>query len=148
MTGINVARVLTGGFVAGLVINIGESILNAWLLAPELQAALARLNLPPVGGNAIATFVVMAFALGIAIVWLYAAIRPRYGAGMQTALCAGAAAWFFSYAYPSIGFLAMGFFPTRLTLIGLGWGLVEVLLAAVAGAWLYRETEAARGARV
>src|SRR5687767_13950858 len=94
MTGINVARVLIGGFVAGLVINIGESVFNGWLFASDLQAAVARLNLPPIGGNAIATFVMLAFALGIAMVWLYAAIRPRYGAGVNTALCAGAAVWF------------------------------------------------------
>ena len=148
MTGINVARVLIGGFVAGLVINIGESVFHAWLFAADLEAALSRLNVPPVGGNAIATFVVMGFALGIATIWLYAAIRPRYGAGVNTALCAGAAAWFFASAYPSIGFLAMGLFPTRLTLIGLVWGLVELMVAAVAGAWLYHETEAGRGARV
>jgi uncharacterized membrane protein len=148
MTGINVARVLIGGFVAGLVINIGESVFNGWLFASDLQAAVARLNLPPIGGNAIATFVMLAFALGIAMVWLYAAIRPRYGAGVNTALCAGAAVWFFAFAYPSIGFLAMGLFPTRLTVIGLVWGLGELLLAAVAGAWLYREEAGARGARV
>lgn len=148
MTGINVTRVLIGGFVAGLVVNIGESVFNGWLFAADMQAAVARLNLPPIGGSAIATFVIMGFALGIATMWLYAAIRPRYGAGVNTALCAGAAAWFFAYAYPSIGFLAMGLFPTRLTLIGLMWGLGELLLAAVAGAWLYREGEAARGARV
>lgn len=148
MTGINVARVLIGGFVAGLVINIGESVFNGWLFAADMQAAVARLNLPPIGGNAIATFVVMGFALGIATVWLYAAIRPRYGAGVNTALCAGSAVWFFAYAYGSVGFLAMGLFPTRLTVIGLVWGLGELLLAAVAGAWLYHETEAGRGARV
>jgi hypothetical protein len=148
MTGINVTRVLIGGFVAGLVIDIGESVLNGWLIAADMQAAVASLNLPPIGGNAIATFVVMGFALGIATVWLYAAIRPRYGAGVNTALCAGAAVWFFAYAYPSITFLAMGMFPTRLTVIGLAWGLGEVLLAAVAGAWLYREEAGARGARV
>jgi len=147
MTGINVTRVLIGGFVAGLVINIGESVLNGWLMAADMEAAVARLNLPPIGGSAIATFVIMGFALGIATVWLYAAIRPRYGAGVGTALCAGASAWFFAYAYPSIGFLAMGLFPTRLTLIGLAWGLAELLLAAVAGAWLYRE-ESTLGARV
>src|SRR5688572_20860368 len=105
MTGINVARVLIGGFVAGLVINIGESVFHAWLFAADLEAALARLNVPPVGGGAIAIFVVLSFALGIATVWLYAAIRPRYGAGVSTALCAGAAVWFFASAYPSIGML-------------------------------------------
>ena len=141
MTGINVGRVVLGGLLAGLVIDIGESFLNGWLLAADMEAAMARLNLPPIGGSASATFIVLGFALGIATVWLYAAIRPRYGAGVNTALCAGAAAWFFAYAYPSIGFAVMGLFPTRLIVIGLVWGLGELMIAAVAGAWLYREAE-------
>ena len=139
MRGINLARVVLGGLFAGLVINIGESVFNAWLFAAEMEAALARLNLPMVGNNAIATFVVLGFAFGIATIWLYAAIRPRFGAGVSTALCAGSTAWFFGYLYPSIGYLVMGFFPTRLIAIGLVWSLVEVSLAAVAGAWLYHE---------
>ena len=147
MTGINVARVVLGGLLAGLVIDMGEFVLNGLLLEADMTAAMARLNLPPVGGSAIATFLVLGFALGIAIVWLYAAIRPRYGAGVKTALCAGAAAWFFAYAYPSIGFAVMGFFPTRLVVIGLVWGLAELMLAAVAGAWLYQEPGVAVGDR-
>jgi uncharacterized protein (DUF2062 family) len=38
-----------------------------------------------------------------------------------------------------MGFVVMGMFPTRLIAIGLVWGLAEVLIAAVAGAWLYHE---------
>lgn len=148
MKGIDVGRVVLGGLLAGLVIDIGESVLNGWLLAADMEAAMARLNLPPIGGSAIATFVVLGFALGIAMIWLYAAIRPRFGAGVNTALCAGAAVWFFAYLYPTIGFAVMGFFSTRLIVIGLIWGLAEVLIAAVAGAWLYREPEHSRGARV
>jgi hypothetical protein len=146
MNRINLARVVLGGLLAGLVINIGESAFNAWLFAADMEAAMARLNLPPVGGGAIAMFLVMGFALGIATVWLYAAIRPRFGAGVNTALCAGATVWFFAYVYPSIGFAVMGLFSARLIAIGLLWGLGEVLIASVAGAWLYREGAAVRAA--
>lgn len=148
MTGINVGRVVLGGLLAGLIIDIGESVLNGWLLAADMTAALQRLNLPDVGGSAIAVFLVLGFALGIATVWLYAAIRPRLGPGVNTALCAGALVWFFAYLYPSIGFAVMGFFPMRLVVIGLAWGLAELLLAAVAGAWLYREPAAVRGTQL
>jgi hypothetical protein len=144
MKSINLARVVLGGLLAGLVIDIGESVFNAWLFASDMEAAMARLNLPPVGGSAVATFLVLGFALGIATVWLYAAIRPRFGAGVNTALCAGAAVWFFAYVYPSIGFAVMGLFPARLIAIGIVWGLGELLLAAVAGAWLYQEPAGAR----
>ena len=140
MRGINYAKVVLGGLVAGLVINIGESIFNGWLFAADMEATMARLNLPPVGGGAIAAFLVMGFGLGIATVWLYAAIRARFGPGVNTALCAGTTVWFLAYVYPSIGFAVMGLFPTRFITIGIVWGLAEVLLASVAGAWLYQET--------
>ena len=97
---INLTRVLLGGLVAGLVINIGETILNMVVLGAEMEASLAARNLPPVGNDAIGSFVVMAFSLGIAIVWLYAAIRTRFGPGVPTAVLAGSAAWFFAYMYP------------------------------------------------
>jgi hypothetical protein len=147
MSGINLARVVLGGVVAGLVINIGESIFNGWLFAANMEAAMARLNLPPVGGGAIAVFLVMGFALGIVTVWLYAAVRSRFGAGVSTALCAGAAVWFLAYVHPSIGFALMGLFPTRFIATSIVWGLGEVLLAAVAGAWMYHEAPAPASSR-
>ena len=127
MTGINVVRVLVGGFVAGLVINIGEVILNLFWVGAEMEAAVARMHLPPLGGAQIGTFVLLVFALGIGTVWLYAAIRPRFGPGVGTALCAGAAVWFFSYVYPSITMLTMGMFPAGMIALSLVWGLVEIM---------------------
>jgi hypothetical protein len=147
MDRINMGRVVLGGLVAGLIINISEFVLNAVVLAQDLADALARRNLPTVGGSAIAMFVVLGFVLGIATIWLYAAIRPRYGAGPRTALCAGAAVWFFAYLYPALGMYVMGMFPGRLMWIGMIWGLVEVLIASVAGAALYREGAAPAPAR-
>jgi len=139
MTGINMGRVLIGGVVAGLVINVGEFVLNMFVLKTEMEAALARMNLPPVEGAQIGVFVTLAFVLGIATVWLYAAIRPRFGAGASTAMCAGSTVWFLAYVYPSLGMWVMGMFPTGSMTIALAWGLAEVLAGAVAGGWLYQE---------
>ncbi len=139
MGGINFCRVVLGGLLAGLVIDVGEYLLNGVVLAQDMDAAMRRLNLPTVGGGAIAVFLVLGFALGIAAIWLYAAIRPRFGAGMKTALCAGSAVWFFAYLYPNIGLVVLGFLSRRLITIATVWGLVELLLAAAAGAWLYKE---------
>lgn len=146
MDRINMARVVVGGLAAGLVINIGEFLLNGVILADDMNAAMARLQLPPIGGGAIGIFVVLGFLLGIAIVWLYAAIRPRYGAGVSTALCAGGMAWALAYLYPSIGMVVIGLFPGPVVAMGVIWGLVELGVAAIVGAWLYREAPA--GARV
>jgi hypothetical protein len=136
---INTARVVIGGIVAGLVVNVSEFVVNMVVLGADMNTAMARLNLPPVDNRAIGVFVAMGFALGIATIWLYAAIRPRYSPGPKTALCAGAAVWFFAYFYPSVGSAVMGLFPGRLMAIGVVWGLGEMLLAAVAGAYFYKE---------
>ncbi|HKZ01356.1 MAG TPA: hypothetical protein VJ180_03910 [Pyrinomonadaceae bacterium] len=139
MSGINLSRVILGGLVAGVVLNIGETIFNAVLFAEANEAAFKALNLPPIGGRAVAWFVIAGFIFSIVMVWLYAAIRPRLGAGPKTAVCAGLTAWTFGYLFPGIGFLAMGLFPSNLMIYGLVWSLFEVAIAAVAGAYFYRE---------
>lgn len=148
MSGINMARVIVGGIVAGLVINVSEYVLNTFVVKTEMEAAVARLNLPPVGGQAIAVFLVMGFVLGIAAVWFYAAIRPRFGAGPGTAACAGSTVWFFAYLYPSVGYWAMGMFDANFIAIGLVWGLAELVIGTVAGASLYQERGSTLAARM
>ena len=140
MTGIRMGRVVSAGLVAGLIINIGETILNVPLASEELAQALQARNLPPVGGGAIAYFVVMCFLLGILMVWLYAAVRPRLGPGPKTAIIVAVLAWFMTLVWSGGAQVAIGIMPLQLTLFGLVWGLVEFLIASLVGARLYRET--------
>ena len=139
MSTINLGRVIGGGLLAGLVINISEIVLNTMVLGTQMEAAVQARNLPPIGGEAIAGFVIFGFVLGIGCVWLYAAIRPRFGPGPSSAACAGSAVWFFAYLYPSAGMALMHMFPRRVLAVGLVWGLVEIIVATIAGAWVYSE---------
>jgi MFS family permease len=140
----NVKRVVLGGLLAGLVINIGETLLNTVVLGEQMNAQFARLNLPPMTGGVIGIFVALCFLLGIVLTWVYAAIRPRYGAGPKTAMMAAAAVWFCAYLFPGIGQIAMGVFTPQLMGLSLLWGFFEVMLAGVAGAYLYQETHSRR----
>jgi hypothetical protein len=132
-------RVVLGGLLAGAVINISELVLNGMVLSADLESALARLSLPPMSPRALGIFLIMGFVLGIVTVWVYAAIRPRFEAGPTTAACAGLLVWFLAYCWGSMGYLVLGIFPARVVLIGMIWGIFELVVAAVAGAWLYRE---------
>ena len=136
---INLGRVVLGGLLAGLVVNIGEAILNMVVIARQVEAAMLALNVPPIGSQAITGFVTLGFALGIAMVWVYAAIRTRFGPGVPTAVVAGVMVWFLSYAYPNAAMVIMGIFPANLIAIGTVWGLPELVLASIAGAWVYSE---------
>jgi len=139
---INVGRVIAGGLLAGLVINISETILNLFMVAAPMEAALKARNLAPLGGPAIGVFVLLCFGVGISLIWLYAAIRPRYGAGPLTAICAAAAVWWFAFVFPHIGNVAMGFYPAGITAVTTLWALAEVVLAALVGARIYQEQPA------
>ena len=136
---VNLGRVILGGLLAGLVINISEFVLNIVVIGAQMEELLKARNLPPIGSSAIATFVLLGFLLGIVTIWLYAAIRPRYGAGPGSAIMAGLIVFFLAYLYPNAGLTVTGFMTASMMLTVDAWGLVELLVAAVAGAWLYRE---------
>ena len=81
---INTSKVVVGGLAAGVVANIIGFLGFGVLLGPRFEAEAAAVA-PALQGRgmtsgAIATNVVATFAVGILLVWLYAAMRPRFGA--------------------------------------------------------------------
>jgi len=140
----NRARVVLGGLLAGLVINIIEFLTHGVILATAWSQAMQALGKPAGGPStgAIVMFNIMGFALGIASVWVYAAIRPRYGAGPTTAFRAALAVWAIGAVLPNLGTYAIGIFPTRLLAIATVASLVDILIGTLAGAKVYTEQPA------
>src|SRR5204862_6393528 len=91
---INMLKVLVGGLIAGVVLNIVDGFLFGYLLKDQMAAAMASINRPAMTNAQIPWFVILDFVAGVFLVWLYAAIRPRFGAGPATAAKAGFAGWF------------------------------------------------------
>jgi hypothetical protein len=139
MNKINVGRVLLGGLVAGIVISAGNFIVNRVWLRDAMSVEFARLRVPEPGTNFIAAAVVLTLIVGIAIVYLYASIRPRFGAGPKTAICAGLMAWVLAVLYPGV-IIGLAFeMPVSLVVKRIVAGLVAYAIGAVLGAWLYKE---------
>ena len=136
---INLGRVVIGGLLAGLIINISEFVLNGLLLAEEMNAAMAALNKPPIAPGMIVWFVLLSFGLGFMLVWVYAAIRPRLGPGVKTAVCAASVVWGLAYLYPNLFMIIINLFPRDMMVMVTVWGLIEVIVAGIAGAWVYKE---------
>jgi len=144
---INKGRVLLGGLLAGLVLTIIQMLVHQVILGDQWHEAFMALNLQPLAGGDIAVGVVKFFLIGIFIVWLYAAIRPRYGAGPKTAVLAGLAVWFILWLIGFGGLIFMDLLPCNLVGTGVGLGLGEAVLAALAGGWVYKEEEKEEPAR-
>ena len=139
---IDFKKVLTGGLVAGIVLIIANVLatvvlgnrvqedMNAWIPASGDRATP--------GGFAIGAGIIFKLIIGTMLVWLYAAIRPRFGLGPRTALYAAIAVWilgaiFFS-DYLIIGMMSLATYTTVEVV-----QLVSFLLAGLAGARIYTE---------
>jgi hypothetical protein len=135
----NIGRVILGGLVAGVVLNVGEVVLNEVVLGAQMKEFFSSHLFPEAPGYFMAVAVVATLVLGIVMVFGYAAIRPRFGPGPKTAIIAALFAWFGIYLYSGIIIGILFGSPLKIMLLVLAWGLVEYVLAAMAGAALYKE---------
>jgi len=145
MAAINTGKVITGGLAAGVALNVIDFLSNTFVLGGRSQMELSMVN-PSIWAalndpKNIAWFVAIDFALGILVVWLYAAIRPRFGAGPGTAVKAGVFTWVVGGLIWSF-FLFMGLMSLGTYALGGVIALVNFVAAAWVGGMMYREVEA------
>ncbi|TMP96867.1 MAG: hypothetical protein E6L09_14340 [Verrucomicrobia bacterium] len=136
---INFGRVLLGGIVAGIILSVGEYVLNEKVLGAQMKTFFTAHKFAEPPGSFLPIPIGLTIVLGIVIVLGYAAIRPRFGAGAKTAIIAALFAWFGCYVYCGIINALLFGIPMNTMLIVLVWGLVEYIIAALVGAWLYKE---------
>lgn len=123
----NMSGIIKGGLVAGLLINVSEFVLNMMVL-----------QVPEEAGGSIGFWVVYAFVLGLFVAYMYALVRPRWGAGPKTGVCAGIMVWLLHTLLPAGGMWNMGMAPDGLG-IALAWSFVEMAVAGVLAGRLYSE---------
>ena len=141
MSGINMWKVVTGGLLAGIVFNLIDFLINGFLMVEDFAANAARLGLDPATQttpDVIATWVIVDFIFGLTVVFIYAAIRPRFGPGVKTAIIAGILLWIAPTA------LILGFSKSAILSMAIfGKMLIPTLINAcagsIAGAWAYTE---------
>jgi hypothetical protein len=102
-------------------------------LEPEQMAAAQK-------PTAMAAHLGWSFVTGIVVVWLYAAIRPRFGPGPKTAVIAGLVVGLLTHVTISLAFATLDLAPDNLMAISAVWGMVASVAGALVGAWIYKET--------
>lgn len=140
MGSINWSRVIGGGLVAGVVINLVESVASMFYME-DLQAFMAEHGLAFAMSPALLVlYLALGFMVGIVAVWLYAAARSRYGGGPRTALLVAVAVWLLWYVTGTVSMASFGLMPDAASVVmALCTGLVETVAATMLGAWIYRE---------
>ena len=134
---INWGRVLLCGVVAGVVWTVLSSVVTVFI-GYDFAAAVPGHRLSAPRGGFVAFLFIVNLVEGVWAIWLYAAIRPRYGAGPKTAAVAGFSWWVISSLIDAT-WGSFGFVPARALLGPMAASLPAIIVAALAGAWLYKE---------
>ena len=139
---INTSKVLIGGLAAGVVANVVGFVGFGMLLGPRFEAD--AIAVAPVlqgrgmTGSAIAMQVVATFVVGILLVWLYAAMRPRFGPGLKTATYAALAVWVCGFLF-HLDWLIVGLMTPGTYLLASVVAFVQLFPSAAVGGMVYQE---------
>jgi len=137
---INMGRVIIGGLVAGIVADLLGFLVDGVLLAPQWADGMQKLGHGAFSTPSWIAFNMLGLISGIVAIWIYAGIRPRFGAGVGTAVRAGIAVWLVGIMVPNFSFMwAAHLFPQQLTILTTAGGLVECIVGVIAGAAVYNE---------
>jgi hypothetical protein len=129
---INAARVLLGGTAAAAIRVVGQRVLDAVLFTDAVAS-----------GSTTVVLFALQLLIGFATVWIYAVMRPRFGATARTGIAAGVVTWAIAALAWSLT-VVMGSVPLTMYLTRVVAALPIALMAALVGARLYRETDAVR----
>jgi hypothetical protein len=142
MIKINWPRVIVGGLIAAVILFLTDGFFHEKMVGADWRAVYAALHATeptehtPMG---LAYFAVFELGRGLISIYLYSLMRSCCGPGPKTAVFAGIVAWIaFSVTGPA-QFIPLGFYSHALWLKVGAFQLVTSIIAAIAGAALYRE---------
>jgi hypothetical protein len=135
---INYRRLAIAGLFTVVVLLVCQVALIG-SLSSTIMAARDAAHLPAFVPRPVLN-VLELLSTGYLIVWFYAAIRPRFGPGIGTAVRSGLTVWFCLGVIVTIHTISDNFgFPPGIVLMIAAGMLPAIVLASIAGAWVYRE---------
>ncbi len=135
----NTRKVVTGGVLAGAVLVV-VSILAQLALVDRARSEMNSWvpgSADRIGTSVgvVAAGVAMKLIIGMTLVWLYAAIRPRFGPGVRTACYAAIPVWI-------LGAIFFSDFPMMGMMSGATYAMLEFfqLVGLLIAAWIGTRT--------
>ena len=140
---INAGRVVLGGLVAGVVRLVGGTVVRVFVVGPLFFEQLAR-SQPGIAAAMEATpgriqVVAINLLMGIALIYMYAAMRPRFASRLATVLSAAIPAWLLATSVWGLT-AAMGLFSWPHVIVDASLTFLTVVVATYLGSSIYKDT--------
>ncbi len=142
LVAINASKVAAGGIAAGLTMAVLDIAMSKLYFGSKMVAEMNAYK--PGTGDAMTASgwwmapLINGILTGILLIWLYAAIRSRFGPGQKTAVYAAIYFWIvasvFTSAYGMMGMMSWGLWGAY----SIAW-LVILIIAASVGGRIYTE---------
>jgi hypothetical protein len=140
MDKIKADRVLLGGLLSGLVYLFLDTLFEG--LAGSVFGVFIKdiyfeaFHIAPGGWRYHAVSMAVFFVQFILLMWVYAAVRPRFRSTIQGALAVALVAWLFALLSQA-PMVNAGIYPIKLALYNLGFGLFKLAPALILGSFAY-----------
>lgn len=139
MGNINWTRFLAAALVAGLVMWLLEGAAGM-LYMEDMLAFMRAHNLQiDMSPSMMLMPILVSLLSGAGLMFFYVAARPRFGPGPRTAAIIAFVFWICGYVVALLAYLMIGLFPVRLVSLWAAIGLIEMVIATMLGASIYRE---------
>jgi hypothetical protein len=145
MNRINWVRVVVGGLVAAIILFVTDGIFHERIVGADWKAIYDGLGSaePHHDAFGLVYFAIFELGRGLISIYLYALMRSCSRPGPRTAALAGIVAWLaFSVTGPA-QFIPLGFYSHALWIKVGVFQLFTSIIAAVAGAFFYRDVATA-----
>lgn len=143
MSKLNFRRWLLAGLVAGVIADVLGYLIDGLWLRPAWQAGMDHLGLSSFTPSAFAWTNVLGVVSGLLAMWIYVAIRPRFGPGLNTAFKAAVVVWVIGSLIPNLTFMVFGgLFSHQLAAYVTLGAFIQTVVGVVAGAAVYKEAPA------
>ena len=136
--------IIRGSLIWAVTYSALGAVLMVSFMGREFMKELERIGRPLQLTAGVVAFLVpfgLIFTIGwgLTAVWLYAAIRPRYGAGARTAVRAAVVVWLLSVVAPLSHLAAFGVTSVRFVIVDVCGELPLIVIATLAAARQYKE---------
>lgn len=130
---------IIAGSIIGVLIIIGEGILNGAILKEQWDIVNAQLHLAPPSNLVISLALTKLFVLGFVLIWLYEIFKYKYGQGNTAALASGLTIGLLIWGWVLAGMWLAGYINNHIGIVTFFWGLVEIPAATIAGVKVYEK---------